>query len=158
MADNRSEADKLAGVVPVAWSDGNGRGVVKRVPTLKRAASREWKAMLGDKVGVAGKLDISELGTATGALNVGSDIIADLVMAYDSGGVLGDSAFIDANVDDAQLYAALRAFLEVSFPFVSDLRSALVEVRGLIAMPAPPNSTSGRSTTGTSTPTPSTTG
>ena len=155
MADTRSEADKMAGVIPVRWSDGNGRGVVRRVPTLKRRAAREWKESLAGKVGDIGKLDVSEMGAIGSSLNVGSDVVADLVQRYDVTGVLGDSEFIEEHVDDAQLYDALRAMLEVTFPFVNDLRSALAEVRGLLG---PQNSTSSPSPIGALTPTPSTPG
>lgn len=155
MADTRNEADKMAGVIPVRWSDGNGRGTMRRVPTLKRRAAREWKESLADKVGGIGKLDVSDMDTVSGALNVGSDTIAEMVMSYDTTGVLGDAEFIEERVDDAQLYDALRAFLEVSFPFVSDLRTALSELRGLLAAP---NSMSSPLPLGASTPTPSTPG
>jgi|MudIll2142460700_1097286.scaffolds.fasta_scaffold409777_2 hypothetical protein len=153
MADNRSDADKLAGVIPVRWSDSNGRGTVRKVPTLKRRAAREWKEALASKFGTVGTLDVSEMSAIGGALNVGSDVVADLVMSYDVTGALGDRDHIEEHIDDSQLYDALRAMLEVSFPFVSDLRSALGELRGLLVQP---NSTSSPLPIGTSTPTPST--
>jgi len=154
--DTRSEADKLAGVIPVNWSDGK-HGVVRKVPTLKRKASREWKDLLLAKVGDVSKLDVSGMDSIGAAVNVGTDIVAELVVAYDTSGVLGGTDFIEDNIDDSQLYDALKAFLQVAFPFVSDLRSALGELRGVVG-PASLNSTSSLLPSGTSTPTPSTPG
>lgn len=152
----RSEADKLAGVIPVNWSDGK-HGTVRRVPTLKRKASREWKDLLLSKVGDVSKLDVSGMDSIGAAVNVGTDIVAELVVAYDASGVLGGPEFIEDNIDDSQLYDALKAFLQVSFPFVSDLRSALTDLQAVVGQPSL-NSTSSPSQSGASTRKGSTTG
>jgi hypothetical protein len=154
MADNRTDEQKLRGVLPLRWG-----GEFREIPTLKRGPAREWKDKLAEMVGEVGGLSVGAIESISAAGNMAGDRMLDLVMAYDASGLLGDREWVDAHVDDLEVYAAFRSLLEVSYPFVTDLRAALAEVRGMGAMAVPnavpsasPASTNGRSPRGVTTP------
>lgn len=146
--DRRTEDQKLRGVVPVGWG-----GEVREVPTLKRGASRAWKERLSGALQEVGNFQVTAMDSISVAGNIASDTMLDLVLEYDQTHVLGDREWIDANVDDTEVYMAFRSFLDVSYPFVSDLRGALEEVRRLVgSLPSgSPGSTSSPSPSGGST-------
>lgn len=148
--DRRTEEQRLRGVVPVTWG-----GEVREVPTLKRGPAREWKAELAKALGDLGTLGVGTTDALAQAGNLASDRMLELVRAYDTSGVLGTEEWIDAHVDDTEVYATFRSLLEVAYPFVSDLRGVLAEVRslGTLAMQTPSvsqGSTSGASPSGAS--------
>lgn len=140
--------------------------------TLKMRAEREWKVLLAERLtGLAevevGEADFTDFGNpntlkAIAPLaNLPSDLMLDLVVAYDRGGALGGREFLEENADSGQLFAILMRIGHVVFPFVTSLRSLIVEVLRLRALSALPqdhrsgalNSTNGASPTGELTPT-----
>lgn len=154
--DRRTEEQRLRGVVPLTWA-----GEIREVPTLKRGPARAWKAELAKALGDLGTLSATSIDSFAVAGNLASDRMLELVLAYDQTRVLGTEEWIDANVDDAEVYAAFRSLLEIAYPFVSDLRGVLGEVRAMGALVPPsvsPVSTSGRSPSGASAPRKSTSG
>ena len=146
----RTDEDILAGVLRVPVG-----GVEKLVPTLPIRATREWQALLSEKLGGFGVVMAAEQSPDTlaafGSLSL--DTILDLVLAYDRSGALGGRDWIEEHADPAQLYGAVRQMAEVAFPFVSDLQTVLRVLPGLLlgAKSSTPNSTNGRSPTGVST-------
>ena len=143
--DRRTEDQRLRGVVPLTWG-----GMVREVPTLKRGPSRAWKAELAKALGDLGTLGVGTTDALAQAGNLASDRMLELVRAYDTTGVLGTEEWIDENVDDSEVYGAFRALLEVAYPFVSDLRGVLTEVRSLGALALANPSASQDSTNGAS--------
>lgn len=139
--DRRTEDERVRGVIPVVWG-----GQRKELPTLKRAAAREWREKLAAALREVGAISLTDIDAVAVAGSLVSDRLLDLVMAYDATGVLGTREWIDENVEDGEVYAAFRAILDVVFPFVADARSALAELRRLLS--GPPTSTSGASGTG----------
>lgn len=124
----RSEEDVVAGVLRIAIG-----GTVKPVPVLRIKAAREWKATLATTLTKEiGELDVDSLETLGAVGNLAGDRLLDLVVAYDTSAALGGRDWIEEHADDAQVYAAFRAMLDVSFPFVGDLRGAMAEFRGLL--------------------------
>lgn len=129
----RSEEEVLAGVIRVRVGASE-----RSVPTLKIRQAREWKALVAAKLG-ANLDDFDLTGTASLAAlgNVASDLMLELVMAYDRTNALGDRDALEDQADDAQLYAILRTFLDVSFPFVHDLLAAMAQLRAAGTLVAP---------------------
>lgn len=154
MPDTRSEADKLAGLIPVVWgSDDPSKGRVVRLRTLKRRKAAAWRSdSVGRLMGLVGG-DLARLDDLARSLDGFSDLALDALLAYDQDGVLGSREWIDDHCDDSVIYDALKAVLTVVFPFVSDLRGAIKELGSLLALrdagqPSQPSSTNGASPTG----------
>jgi len=149
--DRRTEEQKLRGVVPVRWG-----GEIREVPTLKRGPSRVWKENLGKALGTVSGLSMTDMDSVAEVGNVLGDQMFDLVRQYDTTGVLGDQEWIDSHVDDQEVYTAFRDLLEISYPFVTDLRGVLGEVRNLglavASQSASQDSTNTPSPSGVSTP------
>ena len=124
--DRRTEEQKLRGVIPVLWG-----GEVREVPTLKRGPSRIWRESLGVALGKVSGLSMTDMDSIAEVGNALGDQMFDLVRQYDTTGVLGDQEWIDTHVDDGEVYQAFRDLLEISYPFVTDLRGVLGEVRNL---------------------------
>jgi hypothetical protein len=124
--DRRTEEQKLRGIVPILWG-----GEIREVPTLKRGPSRAWKESLGKALGAVSGLTMTDMDSLASVGNVLGDQMFDLVRQYDQTGVLGDAEWIDQHVDDLEIYQAFRDLLEISYPFVTDLRGVLAEVRTL---------------------------
>jgi hypothetical protein len=150
--DRRTEEQRLRGVIPITWG-----GEVREVPTLKRGASRVWKDAMASALQEVGTLQVGAVESLALAGNMAGDRMLDLVLEYDTTHVLGTREWVDENVDDTEVYQALRTFADVAYPFVSDLRGVLAEVRGMgllgtvAAKPsALPDSTNGRSPSGAS--------
>ena len=137
----------MRGVVPIRWD-----GEIREVPTLKRGASRIWKQSIGGLLA-----DVGVLPPTLDALPVAGDMVTDgmlrLVMSYDASHVLGTSEWIDENVDDSDVYEAFRVLMDVAYPFVTDLRGLITELRGMGLFSTPsvsPESTNTASTSGAS--------
>jgi hypothetical protein len=146
--DHRTDEQRLRGVIPVTWG-----GEVREVPTLKRGPSRAWKESLAKALQEVGTFQVGQVESLVLAGNASMDRMLDLVLEYDSTHVLGDPTWIDQNVDDGEVYAAIRQFADVSYPFIGDLRGVLAEVRGMGLLASPsvsPVSTNGASPTGVS--------
>ena len=149
--DSRTDEQRLRGVIPVTWG-----GEVREVPTLKRGPSRAWKESLAKALQEVGTFQVGAVESLVLAGNATTDRMLDLVLEYDATHVLGDREWIDEHVDDAEVYRACRDFADVAYPFVSDLRGVLSEVRGmgLLSAATPsvsPVSTNGASPSGAST-------
>lgn len=149
----RSEEDVLRGVLPVTVG-----GSPKELPVLSIGKARKWKVELGKVVGadVAG-MRLESLGDGAGVANAAGDRVLDLVLAYDQGAALGGREWLEENATDVEIYAIFRRLIEVSFPFVRDIRSIVAELRavGLADLlgsvrSLPASSTNGRSPSGDS--------
>lgn len=129
MSEQRSEEDIVAGVLRVSI----GRPAVsKTIPVLSIADARKWKSELGRTLGreIAGmSLERLQDGGPI-ALAVG-DRTVDLVLAYDQEAALGGREWIEKNATDDQLYRILRALVEITFPFVRDLKTLVSELRAI---------------------------
>lgn len=157
MADHRSEQDKVAGLIPVAWASEDGKGRIVRLRTLKRRKAAAWRVdAVGGLMSLAGG-DLQKLDDLSHTLTGIADLELDALLSYDTDGALGNREWIEDHVDDGQIHDALRAVLEVAFPFVSDLRGALREIgsilalRGLAEQSQQQGSTNGDSPSGIST-------
>lgn len=155
MPETRSEEDVLRGVLRVQVGKEE-----KELPILSIAAARKWKLRLGGMLGseistmrLEGIEDGSKLALAVG------DKTVELVLEYDQGAALGGREWFEANATDAQAYAILKRLIEVSFPFVRDLKTLIAELRALgladllaSAQSLGESSTNGRSPDGDSLP------
>lgn len=126
----RPETEIVAGLLRVKI--GGRRAEDRELPILAAAASREWKKelarrMVGDvaTMDLETPADLSVVGAAIG------DRMLDLVVAYDLTASLGGREWLEANATDVELYGLFRRLLDVSFPFVHDLRTAIAELRAL---------------------------
>lgn len=150
----RTPEDIAAGILRISIG-----GVEKRVPTLPIRASAEWQEALGAALGgFARSLAADQSADSlVGFLAFTQGALLDAVISYDRTGALGGREWLEENADPAQLYIAFRQMAEVVAPFVTDVRSLLGMLPGLLADvgSASPNSTSGPSPTGDSTPAPS---
>lgn len=154
----RSE-DQVVGAILEVAVGGRKKGL--RVLTMRE--SRKWKIELVDVgVGGIGKIDLRGTEDVAPLFDAAADKILDLVVRYDVDGSLGGREWLEANATDAEVYGIFRRCLEVSFPFVRDLRTALAEIRALgladllaSARSQPESSTSGEPTSGDSASTPS---
>ena len=148
----RTPEDILAGVLRI-----NVGGIEKRVPTLPMRACAEWQETLGAQLGgFARNLSADQSADSLmGFARFTQGAILDAVVGYDRTSALGGREWLEENADPAQLYIAFRQMAEVAFPFVTDVRSLLAMLPGLLATSdvgsVSPSSTSGPSPTGAST-------
>lgn len=142
----RTEEEIVAALLPVVLG---GRKKGLRVLTIREA--RKWKLALVE-VGVKGiaSADLRGADDVGPLFDAAIEKIVELVVAYDVDGSLGGREWIEANASDQEVYAIFRKTLDVSFPFVRDLRTALAEIRALgvadllaSARSAPESSSSG---------------
>lgn len=123
----RTEDEIVAGTLTVSLG-----GVKKSVRILSIREARVWKLALVNAVGqdVAG-MRLDGAGDIAPLLDTATDKMLELVVGYDVDGSLGGREWLETKATDAELYAVFRRFLEISFPFVRDIRSALVELRAI---------------------------
>lgn len=128
-------------------------GRERELPVRTIASARAWKAelvsVLAENIGQMRFDSIEDTGAVAAAVG---DRILELVVAYDETAALGGREYLEKTATDAEVYLAFREILEVSFPFVRDLPSA-VAVLSALATTGPslaPRSTSPSSETGTS--------
>lgn len=119
------------------------------VPILTIRQSRDWKKLVQDKIGLAFTEmgDVPRLIQSGGILNIAGDALMELVLAYDMTHVLGEREQLEDSMTDADLYRVFRQMIDITFPFVDDLRG-LVLMLGTPAPSAQASSTSGHSQTG----------
>lgn len=140
---------------------------IRSLPTLKIRAERLWREQFVGtlaKTGIDVDLDAMKKGgdEAFAAMaplaNLATDKMIEQIVAYDTSAALGGLEYLETNLDSAQVYGILRSILGVVFPFVTDLRSAVVELTsvaraaGLLGRSVNSNSTNGVSPTGDGTP------
>lgn len=105
----RTPTDIIAGRVPVRLA-----GVTYQLPTLPRAAARDWLAQLdGRFAGMILALEDAgdDVGAILGLLVKQQDVLLDALLAYDTSGVLPPRAEIDDNATDAEiLYGVLEVW------------------------------------------------
>ncbi len=148
----RTPEDIAAGVLRISVG-----GVEKRVPTLPMKACEGWQETLGVQLGgfarnLSGDQSADSL---MGFARFTQEAILDAVVGYDRTSALGGREWLEENADPAQLYIAFRQMAEVALPFVTDVRSLLAMLPGLLAASdvgsASASSTNGLSATGAST-------
>lgn len=126
----RSEAEVVSGVLSVTV--GGRKAEERELPVLSAGRSRAWKRSLARSMLVdIASLDLekpADLAAVGGAVG---DRILDLVIEYDETASLGGREWLEANATDEELYSLFRRLLDVSFPFVHDLRTAITELRAL---------------------------
>ncbi|HSW41752.1 MAG TPA: hypothetical protein VLM76_04515 [Patescibacteria group bacterium] len=155
MTQRRPE-DVASGILRI-----NVGGTEKRVPTLPMRASAEWQETLGAQLAGFGRSLSADQSadSLVGFARFTQGAILDAVVAYDRSGALGGRDWLAEHADPAQLYGAFRQMAEVAFPFVTDVRSLLALLPGLLAQvdvgSASESSTSGLLPTGASTRVPS---
>lgn len=159
MPDARTPEEVAGGFINV-WLG----GTQLELPTLKLKAERAWRDALTRTVGDMGYgVDFDALkrggedayGALTPLFSAPSEVVLELVLKYDSTEALGQREWLEDNADSAQLYVVLKKILGVVFPFVEDLRGALLELAGLVdqLVSARSSSMSGPLPTGDSAPT-----
>jgi hypothetical protein len=121
----RTAEDVLGAILPVTIG-GQGRNL----PVLPIGACRTWRSTLATTVDQGiGKLNLGDLGDGSEVLTAIGDQVLELVIAYDIDSALGGREYLETHATDGELYAILRRLLEVSFPFVKDLRGLIVELK-----------------------------
>ena len=117
-------------------------GVIRRVPELKWRANRAWQDRLREAM-----VALAEVPADTpDGLRAMGDAERDLVLAYDTTGVLGE-------LDDAterEIDAIYNRLLEVSFPLAQSQTALMVALVRDIARSVPESSTNGLSVIGDS--------
>lgn len=159
MSDQRSPAEVAGGYILVALG-----GETRQMPTLKIKDERAFREFLVRTIGDIG-LDVdvptlkaggesayNALGPLAGAP---SEVMLNLVLAYDKTAALGGREHVEEVADSAALYETLKKILRVVFPFVNDARGILSELVVLLdrASSLQRNSTSSPLPSGDSSPT-----
>ena len=122
----RSEEQALADLLPVRMG-----GTVHAVPTLKIKDSRKWREKVRAKLGFdPAKVELSSDPFRAIAAMADTDILLDLVLAFDIGHKLGTKAHIESTGTDEEVWVAVWDMLGATFPLVARGRSA-VEAYGL---------------------------
>ena len=113
-------------------------GRERLLPPLSIAANRKWKALLAASVGETwvafGQAD--DYGAITGLVAGMTDVMLDLLVAYDTSGALGGRAWIEDNATDAELYAAFKEVVAVAYPPFQDARTVPGLAQALIGLVA----------------------
>lgn len=129
---------------------------VRQVPVLTIAANRTWKATFEAAVRkVLGRVeDVDTLDAVVGVLNDSTDLMIDLLVAYDAGGQLGGRAWIEGHATDDDVYQAMKRVTAAAYPFGIDLARMIPDLRAILATAvmrasaartsSPPPSTGGR--------------
>lgn len=123
----RSEEEILAGQLPITID-----GKPRTVRVLKIGEARDWKRkLLGAMAGGIGTMALENLADGSNVVGAFGDRVLELVVAYDVDATLGGREYLEMKATDQEVYAGFRRMLAVSFPFVSDLRMAVAELRAL---------------------------
>lgn len=123
----RTEDEIVAGLLTVTLG-----AIRKPLRILTMREARVWKLSLVGKLGgEIGSLDLASTKDVGPLIEAAADRILDLVVAYDVDGSLGGREWLESHASDLEVYSVFRRLLEVSFPFVRDLRTALAEIRAL---------------------------
>lgn len=121
----RTAEDVLGAILPVTIG-----GQPRVLPVLPIGACRVWRSGLASAVDQGiGKMSLGDLADGGEVLNAIGDQVLDLVIAYDTSAALGGREYLESHATDAELYAIFRRMLEVSFPFVRDLRGLIAELK-----------------------------
>jgi hypothetical protein len=133
-------------------------GAIRRLPILPRRAAREWRALWRARV-AAEKSAADIMNSAGEAAELTGDVLLDLIVAYDRGGVLGGRDSLDDHASDREIRAIYDAICDESFsPLVQE---GLAPMLGLALIEAiasrQASSIASRSSTGTLPHPPSTT-
>ena len=118
--------------------------MIRELPVLKIKAARAWKAQLGTT-------RIDDLDD----YSVPTDIMLDLLLAYDTTGVLGGREAIEEVATDVEVFNAFQEVLRASFPFVSDPLTVIPDFGRIVVASLLARGMNGHSPTGASTPMPS---
>lgn len=142
MTEERTEEARAAGLLYLTFG-----GADVELPVLRIRKAREWKRRLGE-------VDI----VAASDLDHPIEVMLDLLVAYDTQGILGARETIEDRATDQEVYAAFKEVLSATFPFVKDSSTMLTDDFARlvsVVLLAQANSTSAPSASGASTPTPS---
>jgi hypothetical protein len=123
--ETRTAEDVLGAILPVQIG-----GQARILPVLPIGECRAWRTGLASAVDKGiGRMSLGDLADGGEVLNAIGDQVLDLVIAYDASAALGGREYLEKHATDAELYAIFRRLLEVSFPFVRDLRGLIVELK-----------------------------
>jgi hypothetical protein len=133
MADKRPEELVAFGYIPCQFES-----ETKLLRTRKLRSAREWKQRFAQEMGsTIASFELGEGADSVAAIaalgNLGSEVILNLVVEYDTSGSLGGREWLEEHADDREVYAVLRAVLDVHFPFVKDVMGAMREIGSLMA-------------------------
>ena len=139
MDEERTEEARAAGFLHLVLG-----GTRVELPVLKIRQARAWKEKLG-----ATEMSPTDLESD---MDYPMRVMLDLVAAYDVTGVLGGVEAIEDRATDREVYAAFRAMLEATYPFV-DTATMVGDFARLVvaAFYRRANTTSGPSRIGAST-------
>lgn len=156
----RTEEERAGGFILVRYN-----GQEWELPTLKREGERAWKRLLAERLGpqvarllAEWKPDSNAAEALSGASEAYIDAMADLIVAYDATGVMGQAG-VDS-LDSDQIRDLFARLYDIANPLDPDLQKALFTTAMVVmqqalevARSAGPSSTNGASGTGTSAPT-----
>lgn len=110
-------------------------GEQRELRVLPMAASRKWKQTLADAVRtVIGQVGVSEhAGDVADLLASQSEVMMDLIIAYDADGTLPDREWIDAHATDTECYLALKRVTAATYPFGPEVLRIVPDLLPLLA-------------------------
>jgi hypothetical protein len=110
-------------------------GVKKPIRPLAARPSREWKALLADKVRAATagiEMKGSDWGQVLALLSDLTDLQVELLVAYDREGRLGSADWILDNASEREIYEAFKTVLVEAFPPLADAQRFPQLLAGLL--------------------------
>jgi hypothetical protein len=115
----RSEEDVLANA-GLAVTVG---GVRKSIRALPIKANRDWKELLAERArhlidGIPVESD--DWGAVIQAVSGSTELMLELVLAYDRDAALGGREWLESHATDAEIYAAFKTVMVAAFPFLRD--------------------------------------
>ena len=110
----RSDEEIASGTIRLALG-----GQERLLPVLPIARNRVWTAAFAAAIEkqLAEVPQLDTLGDASAAIAGATDMLIDLLVAYDEGGVLGGRDWIENNATAPQVYEAFKAVTAAAFPF-----------------------------------------
>lgn len=123
----RTEEEILSGLLLVSIG-----GHQRELPVRPIVSARAWKRTLVGSLAVGiGSMELANIVDGGNVAAAFGDKVLGLVAEYDESGALGGREWLEANATDEQVYGLFIRLLHVTFPFVTDLRSALAELSAL---------------------------
>lgn len=125
----RSDEQIASATITVAMG-----GQVRRLPVLAIDPNEQWTEAFTAAISkqLAGVAGIETLADVSAALGRSTDVLIDLLVAYDQSGVLGGREWMRAHATPGEVYEAFKQVTAAAFPFGVDLAKWAPEIRSLL--------------------------
>jgi len=100
-------------------------GVPKSIRALPIRANRDFKELLAERLSsfmgpLTGMQDSDDWGLVIRVVAGSTDLLLDLVLAYDQEAALGGREWLEEHATEGEIYATFKVVMVAAFPFLRD--------------------------------------